>query len=36
VTLGGDRNYDTQAFVSDLREVQVTPHAQHTAGRTKH
>jgi len=35
VTLGGDRNYDTQAFVSDLREVQVTPHvAQHTTGRT--
>jgi transposase len=36
VTLGGDRNYDTQAFVSDLREVQVTPHvAQHTTGRTR-
>jgi hypothetical protein len=35
VTLGGDRNYDTQAFVSDLRELQVTPHvAQHTTGRT--
>jgi hypothetical protein len=34
VTLGGDRNYDTQAFVSDLYELQVTPHvAQHTIGR---
>jgi transposase len=35
VPLGGDRNYDTQAFVSDLCELQVTPHvAQHTTGRT--
>jgi transposase len=35
VTLGGDRNDDTQAFISDLRELQVTPHvAQHTTGRT--
>jgi hypothetical protein len=35
VTLGGDRHDATQAFVSDLREVQVTPHvAQHTPGRT--
>ena len=35
VTLGGDRNSETQAFVSDRRELQVTPHvAQHTTGRT--
>ena len=34
VTLGGDKNYDTHAFVQDLRAVQVTPHvAQHTTNR---
>jgi transposase len=35
ITLGGDRNYDTAAFVDALRERQVTPHvAQHTTQRT--
>jgi transposase len=35
ITLGGDKNYDTQAFVQDLRAVQITPHvAQHTTNRT--
>jgi IS5 family transposase len=34
VTLAGDKNYDTQAFVQDLRALQVTPHvAQHTTNR---
>lgn len=34
ITLGGDKNYDTQAFVQDLRAVRVTPHvAQHTTNR---
>ncbi len=34
VTLGGDRGYDTQAFVEGCRERHVTPHlAQNTAGR---
>ena len=34
VTLGGDKNYDTHAFVQDLRAVQATPHvAQHTTNR---
>ena len=34
ITLGGDKNYDTAAFVGALRERQVTPHvAQHTMGR---
>ena len=34
VTVGGDKNYDTQAFVHDLRALQVTPHvAQHTTNR---
>ena len=34
VTVGGDKNYDTQAFVQDLRALQVTPHvAQHTTNR---
>ena len=34
VTLGGDKNYDTHAFVQELRAVQVTPHvAQHTTNR---
>lgn len=34
LTLGGDRNYDTAAFVDALREHQVTPHvAQHTTRR---
>src|ERR1700687_6208773 len=26
VTLGGDKNYDTQELVRDLREIKVTPH----------
>jgi len=35
ITLGGDKNYDTQAFVQDLRTKQITPHvAQHTTNRT--
>jgi hypothetical protein len=34
VTLGGDKGYDTQDFVQDVREAGVTPHvAQHTTGR---
>lgn len=34
ITLGGDKNYDTQAFIQDLRMRQVTPHvAQHTTNR---
>ena len=34
VTVGGDKNYDTQVFVQDLRALQVTPHvAQHTTNR---
>ena len=33
-TLGGDKNYDTQTFVAELRERDVTPHvAQNTSGR---
>ncbi len=33
-TLGGDKNYDTQKFVAELRERKVTPHvAQNTSGR---
>jgi len=35
VTLGGDKNYDTQDFVKDLYELKVTPHVtQHTTGRS--
>ena len=34
VTLGADKNYDTQQCVADLRERNVTPHvAQNTSGR---
>ncbi len=34
ITLGGDKNYDTQRFVQELRAVQVTPHVtQHTTNR---
>ena len=34
LTLGGDRGYDTQAFVEQLRGLHVTPHvAQHTTNR---
>ena len=34
VTLAADRGYDTQGFVSQLREMNVTPHvAQNTSGR---
>jgi transposase len=33
-TLGGDKNYDTKAFVAELRDRDVTPHvAQNTSGR---
>jgi transposase len=33
-TLGGDKNYDTQGCVADIRERRVTPHvAQNTSGR---
>ena len=33
-TLGGDKNYDTQDCVADIRERRVTPHvAQNTSGR---
>jgi transposase len=34
ITVGGDKNYDTQAFVTQLREMDVTPHvAQNTSHR---
>jgi transposase len=34
VTLGGDKNYDTQEMVRDLREMKVTPHvAQNNTNR---
>ncbi len=34
ITLGGDKNYDTGAFVAKCREMRVTPHvAQNTKGR---
>jgi transposase len=34
VTLGGDRGYDTQDFVAEMREINVTPHvAQNDNGR---
>jgi transposase len=34
ITVGGDKNYDTQAFVAQLREMDVTPHvAQNTSHR---
>jgi len=34
LTLGGDRGYDTQVFVEQLRGLNVTPHvAQHTTNR---
>ena len=26
ITLGGDKNYDTEAFVAKCREMRVTPH----------
>ncbi len=35
ITLGGDKNYDTRAFVARCREMKVTPHvAQNTKGRS--
>ena len=35
ITLGGDKNYDTAAFVDALRAREITPHvAQHTTRRT--
>ena len=34
VTLAGDKGFDTQDFVAELREINVTPHvAQNTNGR---
>lgn len=34
ITLGGDKGFDTQDFVADLREINVTPHvAQNISGR---
>lgn len=34
ITIGADRGYDTAAFVSELRGMNITPHvAQNTAGR---
>ena len=34
ITLGGDKNYDTRAFVAKCREMRVTPQvAQNTKGR---
>jgi transposase len=35
VTLGGDKNYDVEDFVNELRTLQVTPHvAQNLSGRS--
>jgi len=35
ITLGGDKNYDTGAFIARCREMKVTPHvAQNTKGRS--
>ena len=35
VTLGGDKNYDTQDFVSTARQMRITPHvAQNTTNRS--
>jgi transposase len=35
ITLGGDKNYDTRAFIAKCREMKVTPHvAQNTKGRS--
>jgi len=35
VTLGGDKNYDTQEFVKELRGMNITPHvAQNNSNRT--
>jgi transposase len=35
ITLGGDKNYDTRAFVDTLRSLDVTPHvAQNTSNRS--
>jgi hypothetical protein len=34
ITLGGDKNYDTQEFVRELRGMNITPHvAQNTTNR---
>lgn len=34
ITLGGDKGFDTQDFIAELREINVTPHvAQNTNGR---
>ena len=35
ITLGGDKNYDAEDFVNELRSMRVTPHvAQNTSGRS--
>jgi len=35
ITLGADKNYDTQGFVADMREMKVTPHvAQNDTNRS--
>jgi transposase len=35
ITLAGDKNYDTKAFVAELRSLNVTPHVtQNTSGRS--
>jgi transposase len=35
ITLGGDKNYDVEDFVNELRSMHVTPHvAQNTSGRS--
>ena len=35
ITLGGDKNYDTEAFVAKCREMRVTPHvSRNTTRRT--
>ena len=43
VTLGGDKNYDTQEFVGELRGMNITPHVaqnntqpQERGGRADH
>jgi hypothetical protein len=34
ITLGGDKNYDVEDFVNELRSMRITPHvAQNTSGR---
>jgi len=35
ITLGGDKGFDTQDFVAELREVNVTPHVAQNTGRRR-